>query len=123
MKFLLNTAFFASLALGIASGSDTHASDLYLEDLAYWRELVDNVDSFSFSFPATASPTASPTLAPVSPTMAPVSPTAAPADTCSTICTFQGCQSFSLFLQQAIFSSLSIRLCVWPNSRDSGQDP
>lgn len=74
MKFLLNAAFLASLAVGNASGSKIKASDVQMEDLAYWRELVDNVDSF----PATQPPTASPTLAPVA-------PTAAPVESCSTI--------------------------------------
>ena len=66
MKFLLNNAILASLVIGIAKGKD--ASTIEMEDFAYWRELVDAVDSL----PATASPKASPTVTPVEPTAAPV---------------------------------------------------
>lgn len=59
MKFLLNTAFAASLALGVANGKESHASDIDMEDFAYWRDLVDAVDSF----PSTE-PTKSPSLSP-----------------------------------------------------------
>lgn len=69
MKFLLNTAFLASLALGVASGKKTN--DVHMEDLAYWRELVDAVDSF----PSTTAPTKSPTPP----------PSDAPVTACSTI--------------------------------------
>jgi hypothetical protein len=68
MKFLVNAVFLASLALGFANAVESHASDLEVEDFAYWRDLVDAVDSF----PSTASPTGSPTASPVSPTDAPV---------------------------------------------------
>ena len=72
MKFL-NTAFLASLALGVASSSEqgkqNHASNTDMEDFAYWRGLVDVVDSM----PSTKAPTKSPSSSPVvSPTDAPV---------------------------------------------------
>jgi len=61
MKFLFNTAFAASLALGVAAKSkESHAADIDVEDFAYWRDLVDAVDSF----PSTESPTKSPTPSP-----------------------------------------------------------
>ena len=62
MKFLLNTAFLASLALGV---SGKEYNDLHMEDLSYWRELVDNVDSFPATMPPTESPTPKPSDAPV----------------------------------------------------------
>ena len=56
MKFLFNTAFAASLALGVAAKSkESHDADIAVEDFAYWRDLVDAVDSF----PSTESPTTS----------------------------------------------------------------
>lgn len=66
MKFILTTAFLASLALG----QNNHASNKDAEDFAYWRDLVDAVDSMP--------PTSAPTKSPVTPTDAPVTPTDTP---------------------------------------------
>jgi len=94
MKFLLNTAFLASLALGVAKGKESHASDIDMEeDFAYWRDLVDTVDSFASTVTPTKSPTSSPvvnpTNAPIDPTLAPVvstlDPTDVPVSSCQTI--------------------------------------
>lgn len=63
MKFLLNRAFLASLALGVASGKEIN--DVHMEDMAYWRELVDAVDSFPSTTAPTKSPTPPPSDAPV----------------------------------------------------------
>ena len=66
MKFLFNTAFAASLALGVATNAkESHDADLDMEDFAYWRDLVDAVDSFPSTEP-TKSPTPSPTVDPTS---------------------------------------------------------
>jgi len=79
MKFLLTTAFLASLAFGQASETDT-------EDFAYWRDLVDVVNSMPETLAPTESPVAPTTDAPVSlatdsPTTAPVTPvTESPTD-------------------------------------------
>ena len=72
MKFLINTAFLSSLAFGVAKA----ASDATVEDFAYWRDLVEGVDSLP---PVTEPPTKSPTESPV------VSPTDAPVASCQTI--------------------------------------
>ena len=81
MKFLLNKAFLASLALGVASGKAIN--DIQVEDLQYWRELVDAVDSF----PATVAPTKAPIISPTpAPVVSPTSPpTEAPVAACATI--------------------------------------
>ena len=87
MKFLLTTAFLASLALGVASsseqGKENHAYNTDVEDFAYWRGLVDVVDSMPLTKSPTKPPTDPPvaaTPAPVDPTPAPVEPTPAPVD-------------------------------------------
>ena len=99
MKFLLNTAFLTLLALGVAEGKGDHASDMQMEDLTYWRELVNEVDSF----PATASPTASPTLAPVPVTDPPTEP---PVEPCKTICTFEYNLLSFLFFSENFFLTI-----------------
>jgi len=74
MKFLFTTAFLATLALG----QENHAPETDMEDFAYWRGLVDRVDSMPPTSSPTKSPVVSPTDAPVVPTDAPVAPTDAP---------------------------------------------
>jgi len=78
MKFLLSTAFLASMALGFAMGNESQDFDnAVVEDFAYWRDLVDASGSFPSSESPTDAPT-EPTDAPTEPTDAPVAPTDAP---------------------------------------------
>lgn len=98
MKFFSNTAFLSSLPLAIVWGKESYASDIDMEDLAYWRDLVDAVDSFPPTDTPTMLPTKFPTSTPivdptdapvVDPTDAPVvstlPPSTAPVSSCQTI--------------------------------------
>mmetsp|Transcript_11159 Transcript_11159/g.25949 ORF Transcript_11159/g.25949 Transcript_11159/m.25949 type:complete len:790 (-) Transcript_11159:333-2702(-) len=91
MKFLLTTAFLASLAPVFANNLE-QVKESHAEDFEYWRNLID-IDSMPLTaaptkpptfFPPVVSPTdapvPAPTLAPVDPTPAPVDPTPAPVD-------------------------------------------
>jgi hypothetical protein len=72
------------LAFGAASNSklekNNHVSERDNEDFAYWRNLIDTVDSMATNAP-TKSPIDTPTPPPVDvPTPVPVDPTLAPID-------------------------------------------
>jgi len=82
MKFLFTTAFLACLVFGATSYSkpetQKHASDRDAEDFAYWRGLIDTVDSMATTDAPTKSPVFRPTPTPIDPTSVPIVPVPVP---------------------------------------------
>jgi len=82
MKFLFTTTVLASLVFGATSYSKSetknHASDRDAEDFAYWRGLIDTVDSMATTDAPTKSPVLRPTPAPIDPTSVPIAPVPVP---------------------------------------------
>jgi len=86
MKLLFTTKFLALLLFGYASASTSEdnndVANRDIEDFAYWRDLIDTVDSMATTNKPTKRP--APVPEPVDPTPSPITSTPVPIDPTST---------------------------------------